>query len=88
MIILSGGENVSPEEIEAKLYENKAISECKVYEKNDSIYADIYAPTMTFEEVKCYVKKLNTAMPLYKRISHVEYKANEFEKTSVGKIKR
>ena len=88
LIILSGGENVSPEEIEAKLYENKAISECKVYEKNDSIYADIYAPTMTLDEVRDYVKHLNTSMPLYKRISHVEYKANEFEKTSVGKIKR
>ena len=88
LIILSGGENVCPEEIEARLYENRNISECKVYEKNDSIYADIFAPEMSPDQVKAYVKELNKKMPIYKRINHVEYQENELEKTSVGKIKR
>ncbi len=88
LIILSGGENVSPEEIERKLYENPLVQECRVYEQNDSIYADIYAPGMDEDGVKCYVKEINQSMPIYKRIKHVQYKECELEKTSIGKIKR
>ncbi|WP_026670486.1 class I adenylate-forming enzyme family protein [Butyrivibrio sp. AE3006] len=88
LIILSGGENVSPEEIETKIYENLHIKECMVYEKNDSIYADIYAPDLSETEVREYIKEINKTMPLYKRVKHVEYKESELEKTSIGKIKR
>ncbi len=88
LIILSGGENVSPEEIETALYENPHIKECRVYENNDSIYADIYAPGLSQDEVKGYVQKMNKTMPFYKRINHIVYKASELEKTSIGKIKR
>ena len=88
LIILSGGENVSPEEIEGHLYENKQIKECLVFAKNDRICAEIYAPELTFEEVKAYVDELNKNVPIYKRIYNVELRDCEFEKTSVGKIKR
>ena len=88
LIILSGGENVSPEEIESKLYGNPSIKECMVYQKKDRIYADIYAPELTEDEVKDYVMALNKTMPIYKRINHVEYKDSELEKTAIGKIKR
>lgn len=88
LIVLSGGENVSPEEIESKLYENSSIKECRVYEKNDSIYADIFAPNLNEREVKDYIKEINKTMPMYKRINHVVLKDDELEKTSLGKIKR
>ena len=43
LIILSNGENVSPEELENHLYKCPDIIECKVYEESDRICALIYA---------------------------------------------
>ena len=88
LIILSGGENVSPEEIEAKLYEYPFIKECKVYEKDDRIVADLYAPTKTSDDVKKCIDEVNNKMPIFKRIYRFNLLDNEMEKTSVGKIKR
>ena len=88
LIILSGGENISPEELENLLYKNPAIAECKVYEKDDRIWADAYAPTASESEIKEYVGELNTKLPIYKRIYNVVVKENELEKTASGKIKR
>ena len=88
LIILSGGENVSPEEIENLLYVNPSIRECLVYEKNDRIFADIYAPDMNENEVMEYIKEINKSLPPYKRLNHIEYKYDALEKTASGKIKR
>ncbi len=88
LIILSGGENVSPEELEAKLYGNPLIRECIVYEKEDRIAADIYAPEASEEEIKGFINELNGSLPIFKRIYTVELKNCEFEKTSNGKIRR
>ncbi len=88
LIILSGGENVSPEELENKLYKSKEIKECVVYEKNDRITADIYAPGCAEKKIKEIINDLNRNVPVYKRISSFKLLENEFEKTSVGKIKR
>ena len=88
LIILSGGENVSPEEIEAKLYDNNLISECKVYEENDRIAATIFAPDSSEETIKEYVNKINSELPIYKRIYKVVLSERELEKTAIGKIKR
>ena len=88
LIILSGGENVSPEEIEAKLYENEDVKECKVYAKDDRIVAQIYAPGIEAEKVRDYVDEVNSEMPIYKRIYSVEISEREIEKTASGKIKR
>ena len=88
LIILSGGENISPEELENILYKNPAIAECKVYEKEDRIWADVYAPTSSEAEMKEYVGELNKKLPIYKRIYNVVFRENELEKTASGKIKR
>ncbi len=88
LIILSGGENISPEEIEAMIYEDSSIKECRVYEKKDRIAVDIYAPDMTENEVKEYIHNINVKMPIYKRVYYINVKNKEFEKTSSGKIKR
>ncbi len=88
LIILSGGENVSPEELEKELYKDEMIKECRVYEKDDRIVADIYAPGANTKEIKNYVSILNSSLPVYKRIYKIEIKENELEKTAIGKIKR
>lgn len=88
LIILSGGENISPEELEIKLYQNPVIKECIVFEKNDRIAASVYAPGATEEDVSGYVSELNEKLPIFKRIYSVELRDKEFEKTGSGKIKR
>ncbi len=88
LIILSGGENVSPEEIERHLYKNAKVKECKVYEENDRIHACIYCEEAYRDEIQSYVNQLNKEMPLYKRISKVVFQNEEFEKTALGKLKR
>ncbi len=88
LIILSGGENVSPEELEKELYKNALIEECVVYEDDDRITAEIYAPKGTPEEIKEYIAMLNTRLPIYKRIYKTVIRESEFEKSALGKIKR
>lgn len=88
LIILSGGENVSPEEIESKLYLNPNIKECKVIEKNDRICAGVFADAEFHEEIREFISKLNTSLPIFKRITSIEFRDKEFEKTANGKIKR
>ncbi len=88
LIILSGGENVSPEELEKKLYADQHIKECKVYEKNDRISAGIFADTEYHDEIRDFVSKLNASLPIFKRINNIDFTDKEFEKTGNGKIKR
>lgn len=88
LIILSGGQNVSPEEIEAKIYENEAIRECRVYAKGDRIAAQVYAPDIKEEEIRNYIDELNAKLSIYKRIYSLEIMDTEIEKTASGKIKR
>jgi long-chain acyl-CoA synthetase len=88
LIILSGGENVSPEELEKELYKNEFIEECIVYEDDDRIAAEIYAPKADSDAIKEYIAALNKELPIYKRIYKTVIRESEFEKTALGKIKR
>ena len=88
LIILSGGENVSPEEIESKVYENPVVKECKVFEKNDRVAIEIFAPEQDEKSIREYITNLNQDMPAYKKIYFVDFRNTEFEKTASGKIKR
>ena len=88
LIILSSGENVSPEELEKLLYESKKVIECKVFEAEDRIIASVYCLMEDMTFVKEYVDQLNKTLPIYKRIYKVDFKSQELEKTSSGKIKR
>ena len=88
LIILSSGENISPEELEDKLYSNEKIRECKVYARDEKIAVDIYAPGATEEEIRGFVGEINSEMPMFKAITIIELKDSELPKTSTGKIKR
>ena len=86
VIILSNGENVNPEEIEAKMYQCRDIIECIVYSDGVGIAADVY--TRDKEKVIDYVRTYNESIPLYRRIHKVNYFSAPLEKTGSGKIKR
>ena len=88
LIILASGENVSPEELEKKLALCPAITECIVKEKSQKICAVIYCPEDKQEEVRAFVTKANRSLPLYKRISAVEFTAEPLPRNALGKLLR
>ena len=88
LIILASGENVSPEELEKKLALCPAITECIVKEKDQKICAVIYCPEDKQEEVRAFVIEVNRSLPLYKRISAVEFTAEPLPRNALGKLLR
>ena len=88
LIILASGENVSPEELEKKLALCPDITECIVKEKGQKICAVIYCPEDKQEEVRAFVIEVNRSLPLYKRISAVEFTAEPLPRNALGKLLR
>ena len=88
LIILASGENVSPEELEKKLALCPAITECIVKEKGQKICAVIYCPEDKQEEVRVFVIEVNRSLPLYKRISAVEFTVEPLPRNALGKLLR
>ena len=86
VIILSNGENVNPEEIEATFGKCVAIEECLVYSDGKGICADIY--TKDRDTAANYVKQYNESMPMYRQVYKVNYTDEPLPKTGSGKIKR
>lgn len=97
LIILSNGENVSPEGIENKYKENKLVSEVLVYAEKDVICAEIfpneeYAQAAGITDIRTaleeYTDKMNeTALPSHV-VARMIVRDTPLEKTSIGKIKR
>lgn len=91
LIILSNGENVSPEELEADILKDEAVQEVLVYEKNGIIAAEIY-PWDEYSGNEVYfnnlIKQINYNRPLYKQIGKVLLRDTEFEKNTSRKIIR
>ncbi|SHJ32687.1 class I adenylate-forming enzyme family protein [Pseudobutyrivibrio xylanivorans] len=88
LIILSGGENVSPEELENALYKCEYVFECKVYAEDDRIGTTIYTDEENSETVLSFITELNSTLPIYKRIYRKNIQNVPLEKTASGKIKR
>ena len=97
LIILSNGENVSPEEIETKLYDCTFIKECLVYEEDGKITAEVFPDTEYAEmhevsevekEISAAVKAANKTMPTTKSVRNVKFRYEPFERTATNKIKR
>lgn len=87
VIILSNGENVNPEEIEAKFSQCKAIAESLVYSDGKGICADIYAP-MGKEQAEEFIVAYNRSVPMYRQVYRRNYTTEPLEKTASGKVKR
>lgn len=90
LIILSNGENISPEELEEKLQVIEYVQEVLVYEKEGSLAAEIYAENGEEIQNKIHenILELNRELPTYKQIQRIFFRDSEFEKTTTKKIKR
>lgn len=97
LIILSNGENVSPEELENKLSPSPLVREVLVYEEGTVIAAEIFPDYDYAKEIGVtdlpaaidgLIDTLNRELPSYKQIHSVKIRDTEFEKTPSKKIKR
>ena len=88
LIILDSGENVSPEELEGLLAGCEAIRECVVKAKGKKIGADICCEPGRQEEVRAYITQLNRTLPLYKRITAVDFSEGPLPRNATGKLLR
>ena len=97
LIILSNGENVSPEGIENRYKENKLVSEVLVYAEGDLIVAEVYpdneyAAANGITDIKAVLEELTdclneTALPSH-TVARLIVREEPLEKTALGKIKR
>lgn len=97
LIITKNGENVSPEELENKLGEQRLVQEILVRESEGVIEAEIfpdyeYAEKKGISDIKEALQQLideyNQGAPAYKKIYRLKMRETEFEKTPSKKIKR
>lgn len=91
LIILSNGENVSPEEIEAKLASDNGVAEVIAYEDNNRIIVSIY-PEKSYMGDQDYFDELigeyNREKPKNRQIAYVRLRTAEFPRNNNGKIIR
>lgn len=97
LIILSNGENVSPEEIENKFAGFDFISEILAYNEDGVITVEIFPNSdcckdMTDEEIDVLLKntilEINQTLTSAKKVHRVRVRNKEFEKTTSKKIIR
>ena len=97
LIILSNGENVSPEELEKKFADEKVIKEIVVSAENDKIVAEIFpdrefAAMMGIDDIEAYlkerIKEANAGEKPEKEITMLRLRETPFPKTTTNKIKR
>lgn len=97
LIILSSGENVSPEAIEKKFKKLSLVSEVVVYGEKDHLVAEIYPDFEHAEqegvkdipaEIERNMDKINAGSKSSHFVSELRFRDEPFEKTSSGKIKR
>lgn len=99
MILGPSGQNIYPEEIEAKIMNMPYVAECVVTDREGKLVAKVYPDfeAMEKDEVPSEElpkvmeenrKKLNAELPKYEQISIFELVSEEFEKTPKKNIKR
>lgn len=91
VIILSNGENISPEVIEEKLYSNKGVAEVIVYEESNKLVAQIYPEEEYFNSTSYFneiIYEYNKKVPKNHQISDWILRDKEFIKNNNKKILR
>ena len=91
LVILSNGENVSPEEIEDRLLKHEEIAEIIVSGENGQLIAEIFPAEGHMGDQAFFdaiIDKENEKQPQYKKIRKVILRDTEFEKNSTKKIIR
>ncbi len=99
LIILSNGENISPEEIENKLALHALVGEVIVTGENNGLTARIYpdqdvvaAKGLGAEEIhaalQAFLDEYNKTQPTYRQITSLVVRKNPFIRSATKKIKR
>lgn len=97
LIILSNGENVSPEEIENKFAASEIAAEALVYAEDGVITAEVYpnpeagkamSKTEILQKLNEEIREINGTLTSAKTIRKLRIRDTEFEKTTSKKIKR
>ena len=91
LIVLPNGENVSPEELEEKLYRIDGVEDALVSQDGGVICAEVYADAEIIpdtEELQKVIDRLNESLSMFKQIGRITLRKEPFEKTSTQKIKR
>ncbi len=99
MLLGASGQNIYPEEIEDKLSSMAFVSECIVIQRSDKLVALVYpdfdeARSVGFTQddlqniMEQNRQELNEQLPAYSRISAIELRETEFQKTPKKSIKR
>lgn len=97
LIITKNGENVSPEELENKIGENRLVQEILVRDSEGVIEAVIfpdyeYAKKKKITDIhttlQSIIDEYNLTAPVYKRVYRLTVRDTEFDKTPSKKIKR
>ena len=100
MILSSSGQNIFPEEIEARLNNMPFVLESLVIERNRKLIALVYADYEALdslglnnpENLKTIMdenlKNLNNSVAAYEKVSQIQLYPTEFEKTPKRSIKR
>ena len=99
MILTGSGQNIYPEEIEAKLNNMPFVAESLVVEREGKLVALVYPDFDALDRIGISVndmdstmenvrQELNKLVAPYERISKIVLMPNEFEKTPKRSIKR
>ena len=99
LIILSNGENVSPEEIENKLALNPLVAEVIVTGEENGLTARIYPEQAVVEakaldtemirlQLQAFLDEYNRNQPTYRRITGLVVRKNPFIRNTTKKIRR
>ncbi|MBR5639941.1 MAG: AMP-binding protein [Muribaculaceae bacterium] len=99
MLLGASGQNIYPEEIEAKLNNMLYVSESLVVDRDRKLVALVYPDYdamdrdgITRDQLPAHMEtvktELNTLVAPYERVSQIEIMVNEFEKTPKRSIKR
>ncbi len=99
MLLGPSGQNIYPEELEARIMNLPCVAECVVKQQNGKLVAMIYPDREAMEcdrldfpdienKMKEMLKHLNKELPAYEQISGVEIVDIEFVKTPKKNIKR
>ena len=99
MILSATGQNIYPEEIEAKLSNMPYVGECLIIERDKRLIGLVYpdhdevaahaldAPKLE-EAMKHNLEQLNQLVAPYEQVAAIEIMPSEFEKTPKRSIRR
>lgn len=99
MILGPSGQNIYPEELEARVSNMPCVQECVVKMSNNQLVAMVYPDREAMEcdkldfqdierKMKEMIKELNSGLPRYEQIGEIEIVDEEFVKTPKKNIKR